>query len=75
VNEELDKTGDPLQATGVDLSASGLRFTSTTPLLSDWAVISMDSADRKVNIFAKRVRLKRDGADYQVAVQFVRLLA
>lgn len=75
VNEELAKTGEPLQATAIDFSASGLRFLSIAPLLSDWAVISMNSADRQVCIFAKRVRLSRDGTDYEIAVQFIRMLA
>ena len=75
VNEELAKTGEPLQATAIGLSASGLHFMSTTPLLSDWEVISMNSADRQVSIFANRVRLNRDATDYQIAVQFIRMLA
>jgi len=75
VNQELDAAGEHIQATGINLSASGLLFTSSGPLLSDWAVISMDSADGQLNFLAKRIRLRRDGADYEIAVQFIRILA
>ena len=77
VSSQREPLGQRLEAVTLDLSRGGVCFISDHPLLSDLAVVEIAAAgtDRAVRLLAERVRCKRQGAMFEIAVQFVEKLS
>ena len=69
--------GQPLAAISRDLSQSGLCFLSDHPLLSDLAEVEIQAAssEQSVHLLAERIRCRRFGGMFEIAVRFVEKLA
>jgi len=73
LNAERQPSGEPLHAVSLDLSQSGLCFCSDRPLLSDLVVVRIQAAEMKfeVQVLAQRIRCRRTGPLFEIAVQFL----
>lgn len=75
VTNNLEPTEEPIEAVSVDLSQGGLCFYSKRPLLSDLTIVRIGGAEGKqVELLSRRVRCRRIGPQFEVAVSFVRKL-
>ncbi|WP_425614783.1 PilZ domain-containing protein [Anatilimnocola sp. NA78] len=65
--------GDPLHAVSIDLSQSGLCFCCDRPLLTDLVMVRIQSAgqDHEVQLLARRIRCRRSGPLFEIAIQFL----
>jgi hypothetical protein len=69
--------GLPIAAVSRDLSQGGLSFFSDHPLLADLAEIEIQAAssEQTMLLLAERVRCRRIGGMFEIAVRFVEKLA
>ncbi|WP_145095103.1 PilZ domain-containing protein [Anatilimnocola aggregata] len=72
-----EAAGEPLHAVSLDLSQSGLRFCCDRPLLTDLAIVSIQAAEHElvVRLLAQRIRCRRNGPLFEIAVKFVEKLS
>ena len=69
--------GPRVDAVAVDLSQGGVRYVSDQPLLTSLALIELQSArsEQTVLLVAERIRCRRVGAMFEIALRFVEKLA
>ena len=76
VSGQREPLGDLLNAVTVDISRGGASFVSDHPLLSDLAILEIVAAesDQTIRLLAERIRCRRNGAMFEIAVRFVEKL-
>lgn len=77
VNSAHRPQGDRLDAVSIDLSQGGVCFLCDHPLLTDLAIIELQAATSKQSftLLAERVRCRRNGPMFEIAVKFVEKFA
>jgi hypothetical protein len=69
--------GPLIDGVAVDLSQGGVCIVSDHPLLSDFALVEMQAAstDQTVRLLARRIRCRRKGPMFEIAMRFVEKIA
>ncbi|WP_254510683.1 PilZ domain-containing protein [Anatilimnocola floriformis] len=77
VNGQREAMGARLDAVSIDLSRGGLCLMSDHPLLSDLAIVDLLAADSDqiIRLLAERIRCRRKGSMFEIAVRFVEKLS
>ncbi len=68
--------GPSIDAVALDISQGGVCFVSDHPLLASLAVVELLAAgsEEKITLLAERIRCRRVGAMFEIAVRFVEKL-
>ncbi len=71
-----EPVGPPIEGVSLDISQGGVRFVSDRPLLSDFAIVSIQPvANAKLlTMLTERIRCRRVGLNFEIAVRFVEKL-
>ena len=69
--------GPLIDGVAVDLSQGGVCIVSDHPLLSDLALVEMQAAssDQTVKLMARRIRCRRKGPMFEIALRFLEKIA
>lgn len=76
VSARREPLGAALDAVSIDLSQGGVCFVSDHPLLADLATVELLAAgsDQSIRVLAERIRCRRVGGMFEIAVRFVEKL-